>query len=177
MTGTIPHVEVVQNAYVVPDLAEGAQRFHELYGTGPFLVGRGIEMREAVYRGKPVTEPIIIDVALAQAGEISLELITQVSGAPSAFRDMFPDGGPGLHHVATWARDWEAERQAYLDAGLEIAMESLGRGDYTISFIDARPALGHMIELYPDHQDLRRLYGRIRDLATTWDGRELLLPL
>lgn len=177
MTGTIPHVEVVQNAYVVPDLGAAAQRFHELYGIGPFLVGRGIEMREAVYRGKQVTEPIIIDVALAQAGEISIELIAQVSGAPSAFRDMYPDGGPGLHHVATWARDWEQERQAYLDAGLEIAMESLGRGDYTISFIDARPALGHMIELYPDHRDLRALYRRIRDQATRWDGRELLLPL
>lgn len=177
MTITIPHVEVVQNAYVVPDVASAAQRFHDLYGIGPFLVGRGIEMRDAVYRGQPATEPIVLDVALAQAGEITIELMAQQTDAPSAFRDMFPDGGPGLHHVATWSQDWAKERQAFIDAGLEVAMESLGRGDYRISFIDARPALGHMIELYPDHRDLRTLYARIRDQAANWNGLELLIPL
>ena len=177
MTVTIPHVEVVQNAYVVPDIAVAARHFHDLYGIGPFLVGRGIEMRDAVYRGKPATEPIVLDVALAQAGEITIELMAQQTAAPSAFRDMYPDGGPGLHHVATWSQDWAKDRQAFLDAGLEVAMETLGRGDYRICFIDARPTLGHMIELYPDHRDLRTLYGRIRETAANWDGRELIIPL
>jgi hypothetical protein len=177
MTPSIPHVDVVQNAYVVPDVAKAAGQFNALYGIGPFLFGPGLEMGGAVYRGRPASEPIIIDVGLAQAGDITIELISQRSGAPSAFRDMAPDGGPVLHHVAYWSSDPQGDAQAFTDAGLEVAMASRGRGNYWISFVDARPALGHMIEIYPDHPDLRALYSRIRQSAATWDGRDLLIPL
>jgi hypothetical protein len=154
-----------------------ARRFRDLYGIGPFLVGYGIQPGNPVYRGRPAPEPVVIDVALAQAGELVIELIAQQSAGPSAFRDMYPDGGPGLHHVAAWSADYAKDLQALVDEGLEVAMETQGRGDYRMCFVDARRELGHMIELYPDHPSLRALYARIRGLADTWDGRELLLPL
>jgi hypothetical protein len=65
------HLEVVQNAYVVPDVAVAARNFRDLYGIGPFLVGYGLEPGDPVYRGRPAPEPIVIDVALAQAGRSS----------------------------------------------------------------------------------------------------------
>jgi hypothetical protein len=173
----LPPVAVVQNAYVVPDLVAGCRRLHELYRIGPFLrIGRH-ELRDAFYRGQPAPEPVVIEAAFAQSGELSIEVIQQLSPGPSAFRDMFGPGEHGLHHVATWATDWNAERAAFIAAGYEIAMESAGRGDYRICYVDARPTLGHMIELYPDHPDLRAVYRRVAEATAAWDGVELFQPM
>lgn len=177
MSSQLPPVRVVQNAYVVCNLEEACRQFHDLYRIGPFFRLDNLELREVVYRGRPASDRIVIDVAFAQSGEILIELIAQSSPGPSAFRDVYAEGEQGLHHVATWSSDYVAERQAFVDAGCEIAMELSGRGDYQMCFIDARPILGHMIELYPDHPDLRRLYTEVRERTPGWDGGELILPL
>jgi hypothetical protein len=174
----LPPVRVVQNAYVVPDLISACHRMHELYRIAPFFRMQTYEMRDVVYRGRPAPEPVVIEAAFAQCGDIVIELIEQTSPGPSAYRDMFGPGEHGLHHVATWTDDYAAERQAFIDAGYEIAMEMPGRsGRYEICYVDARPALGHMIELYPDHPILLDAYASIRERTRAWDGRDLIEPL
>ena len=40
------------------------------------------------------------------------------------FRDLFARGEYGLHHLALICDDYEAERDAYVDAGAELAFEA-----------------------------------------------------
>jgi Glyoxalase/Bleomycin resistance protein/Dioxygenase superfamily len=173
----LPPVAVVQNAYVVPDLVAACHRMHELYRVGPFLRIDTYEMRDVLHRGAPVAEPIVIEAAFAQSGDIVIELIEQTSPGPSGYRDMYGPGEQGLHHIATLTHDYDAERQAFLDAGYELSMEMPGRsGDYMICYVDTRPVLGHMIELYPAER-LEAAYTTIRECAADWDGAgDLIRP-
>lgn len=177
MTHALPPVQIVQNAYVVADMELACLRMHDVYGIGPFLQIPRHTMVGVDLSGVPATEPIEIEVAFTQAGELNIELIYQHSNGPSAFRDSVPAGASGLHHVATFAADYHAARQAYLDRGYEVVMEMSGFGDYQICYVDTRPTLGHMLELYPDNAHLRNLYATIRERCVAWDGRELFEPL
>lgn len=172
---SLPPVQVAQTAYVVADIERACRRLNEVYRVGPFFRIATYAMPDVVYRAQTLTEPVVIEAAFAQAGDVVIELIEQTSPGPSAFRDMFAPDEQGLHHVAMWTQDYAAEKQHFVDAGFEIAMEMPGRsGEYNICYVDTRPLLGHMIELYPDHPTLRGAYAAVRDRSRSWDGRELI---
>lgn len=166
---------IVQNCYVVRDLDEACARFHARFGIGPFLGGGSFDLGTHRYRGQEA-EPIRIRGVFAQSGPLNIELIQPLSDGPSAFRDMFPNGGEGLHHIAMFCEDYESERDAWVAAGCPVASEcdlSLGA---TICYIDARHEFGHMLELYPEHATIRAMYQQAVDAADNWDGRQLIIP-
>jgi hypothetical protein len=168
---------VVQNAYVVPDLTAACHRFHDVYNLGPFFRGPVHPLREVRYRGDPAADPVVIEIALAQAGDMQIELITQSSPGPSAYRDVYAPAEQGFHHAAIFTRDYQASKAALEQAGYPVAMEMAGVGDDQICYVDTRAALGHMLELYPDRPELRSVYAYVRDQSARWDGGELILPL
>lgn len=173
MTSVLPALRIVQNAYVVDDIERACHRFHQLYRTGPFLVMGIHPMQDVVYRGAP-TE-VITEAAFGWAGDIMIELISQHSDSPSAYREAFPKGTEGLHHVAAFAVDYAAELRAFAEQGYEVVME-MGVGDARISYIDTRSTAGHMVELYPDSDALRGIYDRVRNASGEWDGKDLMIP-
>lgn len=174
---SLPPVQVVQNAYVVRDLERACHRLHALYRIGPFLRAAARPIANARYRGEPVRHPIVMATAFGQAGAVNIELIQPLSGAPNIYDEVVPPGRDGFHHVATWSSDYAAEKRAYLDAGFEIALELWPAPGCEVSFIDARPVLGHMIELYPDHPYLHFFYDEVRRRTREWDGADLILDI
>ena len=42
---------IIQNAYYVTDIDSGIERFHQLWGLGPFFVRRHISLDNVTYRG------------------------------------------------------------------------------------------------------------------------------
>jgi catechol 2,3-dioxygenase-like lactoylglutathione lyase family enzyme len=166
---------VVQNAYYVSDLDAAIERWHALFGLGPFFVRRHIVLPDVRYRGAPST--LDISAAYVQAGQIQLELVTQHDGTPSAFRDMYAHGGQGLHHVAVMPDDYAALVEHYVQAGFPVATElrtAAGRG---AAYVDPRPMLGHMLEIYLPNESLRELYAQVAAAAAEWDGRELVIEV
>lgn len=170
-------VRVVQNAYVVRDLERACHRLHALYRIGPFLRSSPRPLANARYRGELVREPIVLATAFGQAGPVNIELIQPLSAGPNIYDEVVPPGCDGFHHVATWSSDYPAEKQAYLDAGFEIVLELRPAPGCEVSFIDARPVLGHMIELYSDHPYLRFIYEEVQRRTRDWDGEDLILDL
>lgn len=167
---------IVQNCYVVGNLEEGCARFHKLYGIGPFVGGAIMELTEHVYRGQPAPS-IRLRAAFAQAGDINIELLEVVSDAPNAFRDMFPRGTEGFHHVAMFCDDFVATRDHFVKMGYPAVSEACLLPGVRVGFIDARPAIGHMIELYPENEIIRSVFRQIRTAADNWDGKNLIVPL
>ncbi len=171
-TSTPGRQRVVQLAYHVADLDRAVARFHQRFGLGPFLVRRRIALGEVCYRGAPAA--LAISVAHAQWGQVQLELVTQHDDAPSAFRDAFPAGVEGLHHVAIVPEDHEAMVAHYVGAGFPVVTElttAEGRG---AAYVDTRAALGHMVEIYRANPSLHQLYARVAGMAARWDGRRLV---
>lgn len=174
-TSPLAALKVVQNCYVVPDIEAACRQFSTLYGIGPFVGGVEGVLENHVYRGQP-TPPVRLKAAFAQSGDLNLELIEVVSDGPNPFRDMFAKGETGFHHVAVFASDYEAERDRLVALGLPVASEFTIFGNTRVCYIDARAALGHMIELYPEDENLRALYRRTREAAAAWDGKQLIVP-
>ena len=146
-----------------------------MLGIGPFIGGGSAVLDNHEYRGKPAP-PINFRCVFVQSGDIVIELIQLVSSAPSAFHDMFRDGAQGLHHSAIFCSDYEAERDALVAAGYPVASEFTVSFGARICYVDTRPVLGHMLELYPPHPRIHAMYRRTWEAAESWDGRDLVVP-
>ncbi|CAN5213325.1 hypothetical protein BH10PSE12_BH10PSE12_26640 [soil metagenome] len=167
--------KIVQNCYVVRDLEEGCARFHALLGIGPFVGGADIELADHVYRGQPAA-PIRLRGVFVQSGDLNIELVQILSTGPSAFRDMFANGEGGLHHVALFSDDYDAQKARWVAAGHAVASEFTTAFGAKICYIDARDTLGHFIELYPEHPIIRAMYAQTVEDARDWDGARLIVP-
>ena len=169
-----PGSSIVQMAWVVNDLEEAARRFSRIYGCGPFLMNRHIKLGDPRYRRQPMATDF--STALAQAGEVQIELIVQHDETPSVYRDLHAAGSEGFHHIAVIVPDVAFEVERYRALGFEVGFS--GRfGTAEFAYIDTSPAIGHMIEILPDVPMLRGFFGVVRRAGEDWDGGEVIREL
>jgi len=166
---------LIQNAYIVNDIDQAIDRWHAMWGIGPFFVRRHIVMAHVAYRGTPST--IDISAVYVQAGPVQVELVQQHCAAPSAFRDMFAPGQEGLHHVATIPDDYDRVLAHYAALGYPVATEVRTVGGRGAAFIDTRPLLGHMMEIYIPGEGIQALYRDVAAAAASWDRRQLKIEI
>lgn len=166
----------VQLAYVARSLTEKCEQLHRAFDIGPFLVARRVRLVNHRLWGRPA-EDIEISIALAQSGELNFEVMQLDSTGPNAMTVMFQGGQEGIQHIACFCPDVAAERDRLARLGYPPVSEFQFGDGIDICFSDTRGLLGHMVELYQDHPDLRELYARVRRLREGWNGRELLIDL
>lgn len=166
---------IVQLAYHVGDLDDAISRWHRTLGVGPFLVRRHIALDQVLYRGAPST--LDISAAHAQSGDIQIELIQQHCSSPSAFRDMFADGEEGLHHVALFPEDHQAMVAHYNRLGHATATDLITAEKRGAAYVDTRPMLGHMVEIYRVNDSLLQFYEKIAEASDGWDGDRLVIEV
>jgi hypothetical protein len=159
----------MQICWVVPDLPAAIDAWATSSRVGPFFWFDGVPFVDGRHRAAPAVFPRIT-AAIAYAGDLQIELVCQENDDPGVFRDVFAAGEQGLHHLARSCADYEAERDAFVANGAELAFEGNAGGSRTC-WVDTRPTLGFMIELL-EASDLRdRWFGSMRKAAATWDGR------
>jgi catechol 2,3-dioxygenase-like lactoylglutathione lyase family enzyme len=165
------HLNAFQSAWVVDDIHEAANLWAEKAGIGPFFVADYQEGAiEGFYRGKPA--PITMKTALAQAGSMQIELIQPTGDGPSAYRDTVPMGRPGLHHIALWSNDLNADIALYVKKGFEVAARGGTSGIAEFAYIDTSAVFGHMIELVEGSDIIRSVFSTVADAAIEWDGTD-----
>ncbi len=171
----MPPLELVQMAYLVPNLEEGCAALNRAYGWGPFIGGAEGVLADHTYRGAPA-DPIRIRGVFVQSGAINVEVIQVVSAAPCALHDaLCADGQPVLHHCATFAADYEATRDHLVAQGYPVASE-FGFAGRRICYVDTRALLGFMTEVYPDLPIIRAMYAEARDGARDRPGAMTVTP-
>ena len=151
----------VQLAWVVTDVDVAAADFADRYGAGPFVVARHIEVVDVVHRGVPGR--FDHSSAYGQWGELMVELVQQHGDDPSPVTEH--GAGPQLHHVAHLVDDLDDALARCADAGLATAFTARTAGGLAFAFVDARPVLGHFLELYEPSDVLVAFYARVRSLA------------
>jgi Glyoxalase/Bleomycin resistance protein/Dioxygenase superfamily len=166
---------IIQVAYVVDNIDRAIERWHQMWGTGPFIVRRHIVMDKVWYRGTPTT--LDISAAFVQAGQLQIEFVEQHDDAPSAFHDMYPRGQQGVHHVAVMPEDYRATVDRFVALGYPVATELQTRSGRGASFLDTRAILGHMVEVYPQSDGIRALYRTVAEETARWDGRTMVIEL
>ena len=159
-----------QSAWVVDDIESAALQWAQCAGVGPFFVSeyREGELEQTLYRGNAA--PITIKTALAQAGDMQIELIQPTGNRKSAYRDTVPAGKPAFHHIGVWSTELDADVATYLEKGFEVAASGRAGGVVGFAYIDTSAVLGHMIELVEDNEVIRSMFKMIADTSIAWDG-------
>ncbi len=159
---------VMQICWVVPDIDVAMRNWTETMGIGPFFLFRDLDIDTVKHRGAPTR--VRFHIAMAQAGDVQIELAQQVSDAPYAYNEVFPNGGQGgVHHVAIYVADYTAALRHFTDQGFAPSVEGLF-GDMHFAYVDTRSTLGCMVEIIEHNALEDRIFARIREGAETWDG-------
>jgi catechol 2,3-dioxygenase-like lactoylglutathione lyase family enzyme len=158
----------MQLCWVVPDIQAAMANWTRTAGVGPFFYFDSVTFEDGLYRGKPA-QIAKHEAAIAQAGDLQIELVCQASDEPSIWRELVPRDKVGFHHVALYCDDFDATLAAYTAQGAEVAYTGLMMGHRTC-WIDTTATLGLMVELVTKNPVADSVFGAIRAAAENWDG-------
>lgn len=165
-----------QIAFVIPSLAEGTRYWTETLGVGPFFVLHDVAVENHRYRGRPGPPPRG-SIALANSGNLQIELIQVNDDRPSVWREFGDLRHGGLHHVSAWTT--RVEYDATMARLLALGVEVLQEGTITASGVrfayfatDAGP--GRVIYEIADllEPSSYALVQMVADAARGWDGTD-----
>jgi hypothetical protein len=153
-----------QNGYVVHDLDATASWFATEMNIGPWVCIRDMELEGFFHRGQP-SKPKI-SIALANSGDLQLELIMPQDDQPSMYREFLDAGREGLQHHAWWTDDYDGTVAAADAAGWTVG--HLGdMGGTRFIYWDQGALAAELMET----NDLNQwMFGQVREAADTWDG-------
>jgi hypothetical protein len=161
-----------QVGFVVHDIEKAMAHWSRALGVGPWFYKEAVGTTEFRYYGRPSALPEL-SIALANSGDMQLELIQQRNDAPSLYRDSLKRSGEGAQHIAYWTEDRFDELAAKLiEAGYVEGhggrMGQRGRFGY---YIHADLPSG-MIELSELSGGKGDYFKQIAHAAKHWDGTD-----
>ncbi|GAC56275.1 putative oxidoreductase [Gordonia hirsuta DSM 44140 = NBRC 16056] len=157
-----------QIGYVVRDLEASMQGFINA-GIGPWFYLKGVRPGDFTYHGQP--SDMVMDVAVANSGDIQIELITPVNDAPSMYKDFLDGGHEGVQHIAYWAEDYQGLYDRALAAGFTVGQEGrIGGEDGRFAYLATEHHPGTVIEISDLGGSKAFIFGLIKMAADNWDG-------
>ena len=158
-----------QNGYVVDDLDEAIRYWTNVIGVGPFFRADHVPLDFFTHEGRPSAPDL--NIALANSGDVQLELIQQLNDAPSPWRNFALAKGSGLHHVSGWTETYEADLTRLAARGLVPTCEGSIGGAARFAYFVANNVDGTAIEVGDlESPQFQRLFEHVRQSAVTWNG-------
>lgn len=146
-----------QIAYAVPDLSAATiDSFASATGAGPFVVAEHIELDRCAIDG--LDGEFDHSSAYGQWGDVMVELIVE-----HQTRRIGP--ATGVHHVAFMVDSLERAVAHCEGTAWPVALDATTRHGQRFVMCDARPRLGHLVELYEPSPALVAFYAHVRHLA------------
>lgn len=165
--------DVFQIAYVVEDLEAACLHWAKTLGVGPFYrFPLPLAFESVSVGGAPVAldADIFKGVAVSYSGDMMIELI-EAGSAPSPYREFLAAGRRGVHHVGTFATDYDQQLAAAKAAGIAVVFEGkLPLSRFAYLDTDALFA-GTMVEMIDPAQAMLDLFAEIKSAAKQWDGQ------
>ncbi len=166
MAGVLPGV-VRQNGYVVEDLEAEVDRWWRRLGIGPWFMLQDLVVADAIYRDQVVT--VEMSLALANSGDLQVELIQPLGDGPSCWREFLDDGHRGLHHLAWWTDDVDAVMDQAAASGWGVLQAGELAGT-RFCYFDVGVTPGTVAEVMALNDMSRWLAETVREAAADWDG-------
>jgi hypothetical protein len=157
-----------QIGYVVKDLDSALQAWVAL-GVGPWFVLRQLPQR-ADYRGRPCE--VSCSIALANSGDLQIELIQQHDDTASIFTEFLSAHGEGFHQLAYWPEDFEAALATTQDAGWPVVWSGADASGIRYAYVEPPAGSASVVELMELNDVTRGLADFVRQAADGWDGTE-----
>lgn len=148
MTTPLPLSGFFQQAYITNDLDRALKFYHDALGVKEFLT----------FDTTPYAKDRPNLVALARAGGVMIELIQPIAEPAPLYADHYPREGFGIrfHHFGYLSDKLEHWRGAIAQCeAIGFAMASISDANSFVEFayFDARPQLGHFLELVFAHPE------------------------
>lgn len=166
--------EIRQAGYVVRDIEAAMDHWSRVLGVGPWFYNERVPIEDYRYRGEHYD--VHNSVALANSGDLQVELIQTRNDAPSMYRDFLAAGHTGLQHNAYWTTSFDADLERLLKQGFKVAMSgNVGKNGRFVYF-DTEQHPGTVIELSEVAGPKGKLFDMIRAASLNWDGRDAVRP-
>ncbi len=156
-----------QIAWVVDDLFAAMDKWTRVYGVGPFHV-MPRRPQSLLYRGDLCE--IDMQLAVVQSGPLLLEFIRQFGGDPSPYREIYPQGRGGVHHLCTVIEAYDETKAHYEGLGYDAIAEV--QGGMRIAHFDTFEDFGFITEVVERTDAFMANLARIAQTCATWDGSD-----
>jgi hypothetical protein len=162
---------VSQNGYVVRDIHAAMDHWVKVMGVGPWYYIDRVKTDYFRHRGK--ASDVEMSIALANSGDLQIELIQQRNDAPSMYMEFLEAGREGLQHMSYWTKDYQALYDRALSLGYKVGHEGqIGGEQGRFAYFDTGAHPGTIIEISDISGSKGRFFERIRQEALTWDGSD-----
>jgi hypothetical protein len=162
---------ITQNGYVVRDLSAAMDHWINVMGVGPWFHVERVKTDYFRHRGRD--SHVEMSIALANSGDLQIELIQQLNDAPSMYKEFLDAGHEGLQHVAFWTTEYQAMYDDALQRGYKVGHEGqIGGEKGRFCYFDTTGHPGSVIEISDISGNKGRFFEHIRKAAAGWDGRE-----
>ena len=158
-----------QMGYVVRDVEAAMRHWVEVCGVGPWFYAERMPFTAFRYRGQP--HEIRVSIALANSGDVQLELIQPRDDTPSMYRDFLAAGREGLQHWSSWPENYDELLERALRDGWTIGQDGdSARGRFVYFLNEGHP--GTVIEMADYTPTRRRVFDAVARAAVGWDGSD-----
>jgi len=159
-----------QVGIVVRDIEAAMKHWVEVCGVGPWFYTDRLAVDAFTYRGQRYDD-IHLSIALANSGNVQLELIQQRCDRPSMYQDFLRAGREGMQHWSSWPVDYHAKLNYALANGYTIGQQGEApRGPFVYLWNEGHP--GTVIEMAEMTPMRERIFTGVREAARGWDGRD-----
>jgi glyoxalase/bleomycin resistance protein/dioxygenase superfamily protein len=125
------------------------------------------------FRHRGVDSAMEMSVAVANSGDIQIELIQPRNDAPSAYKEFLNAGREGMQHVAYWTTDFQGLYDRAIALGYKVAQEgSIGGEQGRFAYLDTEHDQGTVIEISDVSGPKGQFFAYIREVAKDWDGSD-----
>tara|TARA_R110000737_G_scaffold78494_1_gene110053 strand:- start:395 stop:934 length:540 start_codon:yes stop_codon:yes gene_type:complete len=163
-----------QLGYVVDDIEAGMRHWSEVMGVGPWFYNPQVPIENYLFDGESYQPHN--SVALANSGEMQVELIQCRNDVPSMYRDFMAKGLRGLQHVAFWTKQYEADLLMMLDRGFTLKMSGEVGVNGRFAYFAEEHHPGTVIELSEVLGPKGTMFDMIRAASVDWDGSDPVRP-
>ena len=158
-----------QNGYVVRDIQAAMEHWINVLGVGPWYYIERVQTDYFRYRGAP--SDAVMSIALANSGDLQIELIQQRNDAPSMYKAFLDAGHEGLQHVAYWTEDFQSLYDRALSLGYSVGQEGqIGGPQGRFAYFDTETHPGTVVEISDISGSKGQFFDHIRRTAANWDG-------
>jgi len=158
-----------QLGHVVDDLVGAARNWAATFGIGPFHVLPVVDQHLTDAEGDVRT--LRVQVGVAQAGPVQIELIQQHCDTPSFYRDWSRNGTSAFQQIATVTGDYDGKLAHFELLGYRVAAQSLG-GSFRVAYVDTAAAFGFYTEVVEQTPRFLEQLDAIARTCATWDGTD-----
>jgi len=166
--------QIVQMAYVVPDMHAAMDRWIRDCGVGPWFLLESFTSPEHRYRGQPNAADI--KLAMAFAGHMCIELIQPKDDRPSVYKEIVDQRGYGFHHVGIAVTDVGGAQADYAARGYRTAFEAPVPSGGTVLYLEDGTFDPGFIELIPATAGMDEMFTRFWRASIDWNGADPIRP-